>query len=513
MLLLVTVAALAMSAASASAWWGKEGLCGRGGTEENHCYAISEWKAAGHIPAGKHIYGQVDEMATTTMSIPGWEAGDFVTNEGWTLFPKETWLETGQIGGPKGTGNVHPFIAEYVENKERYYYEYPSAVSLGTFHNYWMADVNGKGLWCVYWFWGTFQEGYEHGPVHCGEFAVYATAVQAGEEAGAETEPAAGGLDIVSSAWNSPFVAWKPWYYDENYFGPNGMCGSNDSYWSSYPGSINYGAGFYVCGHYSRIARRSATSASTEPQGPQLLEDYVAPTGSELSPEDVQAIALKRASFASSHAPTNVTMAHGNFGAAQAVVYPRAQMPANKQTEAFLSSSTDVVEMHGSFTAYGSHPRGTKVLKATVLALVIDSHTGAVEVEYLGERAPVLTELGTVVPLSGSSKAAAATAGRPAIRGRIVGHLYEGGGPLHHARSRPAGGFSIVVAANGTGILPTTNIIARTKTSKDGSFVIKIGAGNYRIAGQRRDGRLCGSVVVSVKFDRQTNVNLGCARI
>jgi hypothetical protein len=169
------------------------------------------------------------------------------------------------------------------------------------------------------------------------------------------------------------------------------------------------------------------------------------------------------------------------------------------------------VEMHGSFTAHGSHPPGAKALKATVMALVIDSHTGSVEAEYLGEREPVLSELGAVTPLSGSSRAAAAR--RPAFKGHIVGHLYEGGGPRHYARARPAAGLSVVVAPNGPGILPTSPILARTKTKKDGSFTIKIGAGTYRIAGQRRDGRLCGSVVVSVQFNRQTTVSLGCARI
>jgi hypothetical protein len=49
--------------------------------------------------AGGNIEGTQELQETTTMDVPGSEAGYFVDNEEWTSFGESKWIEAGQQGG------------------------------------------------------------------------------------------------------------------------------------------------------------------------------------------------------------------------------------------------------------------------------------------------------------------------------------------------------------------------------------------------------------------------------
>lgn len=71
---------------------------------------------------------------------------------------------------------------------------------------------------------------------------------------------------------------------------------------------------------------------------------------------------------------------------------PDSGSPAGDPT-----SLVDVIAVWGHFTANASPPRGAKAPTGTVLELVVDAHTGAIETRSLSDRVRVpLSRLGTV---------------------------------------------------------------------------------------------------------------------
>src|SRR4051812_14871084 len=74
------------------------------------------------------------------------------------------------------------------------------------------------------------------------------------------------------------------------------------------------------------------------------------------------------------------------------LVAPDSGAPAGAPT-----SLVDVIAVSGHFTAKGSPPRGARIQPGTVLELVVDAHTGAIEMRSLSDRVRVpLSRLGTV---------------------------------------------------------------------------------------------------------------------
>lgn len=69
---------------------------GGGCSQVHHCYAIATWL----MGAGEKVEGTQDNQDTTEMNVPGWQNGDFVDNEGWTVFePSGYWVEAGNTSG------------------------------------------------------------------------------------------------------------------------------------------------------------------------------------------------------------------------------------------------------------------------------------------------------------------------------------------------------------------------------------------------------------------------------
>lgn len=473
--------------------------------EDHHCYAVSEW----YMHGGEQVAGMVDEVDTQYSSVPGWKSGDFVSQEGWARFGSNSWIETGQISGyPWGSGTEYPFMAEYRNGEEYYFYQYTTPVSLNEFHNYWTVDPSDNGMWCVYWFEQTYAEALAHGPVHCSRGnPAYSKWLEAGEEAGANTEPASDGADVVSSGWPPPYQPWHPWNFAENTFDP-GMCGGPDAYWNSYPGSIEFGAGVGVCG--PGVAMTTTANVSPAAQEPS----YVAPTGPELLLEGVRAVALKEAELSGVPSPSGMTATRSTFAAAQGVMQPGA--PITGPSEAWLESSAYLVVMHGNFTAHRSIPRGSEAPKGTVMSLILDSHTGRVEGESIGSVTPNPGQLDAARQLSASPTAEVAS-----NNGTIVGRVYENGSPPPKRGIQPppphvAVGFPVLAFSAAPQGLQITNIVARTITRRDGSFRLSLKPGHYWIAAKKKlpGGFLCGgSQPVTVRARHRTRVILGCGKV
>ena len=94
-LVLITLTALAslLLPVTASASWGN-GECYL--NEEHHCYAITEWAMMG---GNESVMGATFVPDTTSIAVPEFAAGAFVTNEGWVNFSSGGWMEAGQIAG------------------------------------------------------------------------------------------------------------------------------------------------------------------------------------------------------------------------------------------------------------------------------------------------------------------------------------------------------------------------------------------------------------------------------
>jgi hypothetical protein len=258
----------------------------------------------------------------------------------------------------------------------------------------------------------------------------------------------------------------------------------------------------------------SADPTKSLPQAAQSpLENYVAPTGPELPLSQIQQIALSQANRSGEPSPSDISVAHGTFGAAQAVMDPQPLFPQNRGAspstpglEAWLNSSVYLVIMHGNFTLDGPRPRGYPAPTGTVMALILDAHKGIPEGRYIGEKAPNAAQLGPVTqlrvtPTAGETSAQAASKRQ---KSAIMGVLYVSGRGYSHVAS----GYPVLVTKKGGGSLP---IIARATTKKNGTFMIPIHPGSYRIGGNRPTGYLCSKVDVTVRAHRRTYARLDCA--
>jgi len=143
----------------------------------------------------------------------------------------------------------------------------------------------------------------------------------------------------------------------------------------------------------------AATAASQDP-----FAGYVAPTGAELSSDQLQAIAMTRAESAGEPNPSEMSVAKSSLRAAMGVVEPQSTLPSSPTAgqAAWLSSTVHVIVMHGKFTLDDAPtPQNSAAPGGSVMELVVDAHTGFVDGRYVGPSVPApLDSLGTVTPLA-----------------------------------------------------------------------------------------------------------------
>jgi hypothetical protein len=193
-------------ASTANARWGPHENCSAVVNEQvnHHCYAIEELSMFGY--PREYVSGTVAFMDTTSMNVPGWERGDFVTNEAWVSFNPGGWIESGQIAGSYDCCSVHPFFAATTGGIEHgfYFYESPATVPLNTYNHYVIYDPQPRGTWRVYWGSSEVKAYAYH------QFPTWSNELQAGFEGGANAQPYNWGRDQVASLV-PPNDAWAPY--------------------------------------------------------------------------------------------------------------------------------------------------------------------------------------------------------------------------------------------------------------------------------------------------------------
>ena len=103
--------------------------------------------------------------------------------------------------------------------------------------------------------------------------------------------------------------------------------------------------------------------------------------------------------------PRDIRFATGTLEDAMAVFEPQAIRnpnisPNGPAAEGGADSEVDLIAVWGKFHANVSVPRGAKAPKGTVMELIVDTHSGFVEMRSLGDRLPApLSRLGRVIDL------------------------------------------------------------------------------------------------------------------
>jgi hypothetical protein len=139
-------------------------------------------------------------------------------------------------------------------------------------------------------------------------------------------------------------------------------------------------------------------SEASQANAPNPFNDYTQPAGADLSDDAVKSIALEQAAIAGDAEPTSITATSSSYAAAVHALDPGASMPASESAgeESYRRSSVQVLVMNGDFKLSNSRvPKGRTEPSGPVLFLVIDAHTGKIEVRGVEENNPAgVAELG-----------------------------------------------------------------------------------------------------------------------
>jgi hypothetical protein len=138
----------------------------------------------------------------------------------------------------------------------------------------------------------------------------------------------------------------------------------------------------------------SSTGPDPEPSqanAPDPFASYTRPAGPELSDSAVDTIAQEQARIAGDPNPTSITATSSTYGAATAALDPEGTSPASASAgeESYRRSAVRVLVMDGDFRLDNSRvPRGYAEPSGPVLFLVIDAHTGKIDMRGIEESNP-----------------------------------------------------------------------------------------------------------------------------
>lgn len=110
------------------------------------------------------------------------------------------------------------------------------------------------------------------------------------------------------------------------------------------------------------------------------------------STAQIKEIAQRESGIAGEASPSAITVVSASRGEALRVALPGVQAAASTEV------ATDVVEMHGHFTAELA-PQGREAPTGSVMTLVIDADTGEVMGEHIGNATVAMSSLGTPAAL------------------------------------------------------------------------------------------------------------------
>ncbi|MCW3033869.1 MAG: hypothetical protein JWM60_2214, partial [Solirubrobacterales bacterium] len=129
-----------------------------------------------------------------------------------------------------------------------------------------------------------------------------------------------------------------------------------------------------------------------------------ADSGTALGARGVEGVALRVARAWGDRHPRAIEYASGTLEDAMAVLEPEGGSTSpSSPGDVESHSAVDLIAVWGHFTSNGSRPRGTKAPTGTVMELIVDAHSGFVEVRSLSHRLPApLSRLGSVRVLHGA---------------------------------------------------------------------------------------------------------------
>jgi hypothetical protein len=207
-----------------TATWGK----GCKAASDYHCYVVAEWD----MKSGEEVYGGLNEERTSSIDVPGWEAGYFVDNEMWMWNHAKgpgTWTEIGQQAGEgKGCCNTWWFYAwdNSVEGYRAFVdAPYVSEVPLEVGIHYLMEWAGGgSNIWC--WRYGATLTNPEYYELKaCANYFYEAsTQMEAGGEIATESKPSFASATNSLGEWTN--YTWHTWNFASVYINTPGLCWS-----------------------------------------------------------------------------------------------------------------------------------------------------------------------------------------------------------------------------------------------------------------------------------------------
>lgn len=380
-----------------------------GCTRTKHCHVLIESKAS------TFEAGIADIESSLMTALPG---DDFISNEQWTLFSTETepWVEVGDTTGiyyfegeKHYTGVPLYFWAYYPDGKKPYTGAQEWYLTTGPGLGQWFEATEvaeGDDGWCAK------INNIEMG---CGGgFSEYATWIESGLEIDAEIPPE--DLNNTNSATSeiyelnleghliepavktpkpkTPGVTWcYQWPVDGH------------ATW------FDYGTGPPPCSSGQETTNTIALAGRSLEAGDALAwaptieaaepeETYETSTGPELSSTQLVSDADRVVDAEGDSMPKYAELVRTTLGQAASVVDPSFSVASSSPgMSRWWNSDVAVVVLHGDFSVPSAAmaPRAEGVPSGTVLDLIVDSHTGALDSIRIDDKAPVsLDSLGLV---------------------------------------------------------------------------------------------------------------------
>jgi hypothetical protein len=167
----------------------------------------------------EYVDGAVLDEDTLSSDVPGFESGDFVTDEMWLSFNASNYIETGQITGyapTLGCCSLHRFWSYTLNGNQSGHTVIDSQTIApgGTYNTFEIYDPCHCGSWGIWWNGGNpAYEGTqvaELGKVGAPIYPAWANELQNGMEAGANSQPYNWARSEVAAVV-PPSDVWTEW--------------------------------------------------------------------------------------------------------------------------------------------------------------------------------------------------------------------------------------------------------------------------------------------------------------
>jgi hypothetical protein len=132
------------------------------------------------------------------------------------------------------------------------------------------------------------------------------------------------------------------------------------------------------------------TTEEAHATAPEPFASYQASTGATIADSTIQGVATIEATLATDADPSSLTAVDTTYAAAVHALDPTAELSKTPSAgeASYYGSSVVLVTMRGQFTLHVSVPLGSPEPHGPVLTLVLDAHTGHIDVRAIEEEVP-----------------------------------------------------------------------------------------------------------------------------